>query len=70
MRRILFGIFVLTIFSAVTPNARGDGFEYSNGVLTPINVPGASCTLPSGINGAGVIVGSYCNISVLSKLPR
>lgn len=62
MRRILFGIFMLAVLSAEIPDARGDGCEYSNGVLTPINVPGASSTLPSGINGAGVIVGSYCNI--------
>jgi hypothetical protein len=60
MKRILFGIFVLVMFSAAIPNARGDGFLYSGGVFTTINNPAAlpGSTSLSGINDAGQIVGT------------
>jgi len=63
MKIILIGVFILAVLSVATPDARGDGFEYSGGAFTAINVPGASSTDPTGINGAGEIVGTYCNVS-------
>lgn len=43
------------------PNSSG-GFLYLNGVFTPINVPGSTGTVPTGINNAGQIVGSYWDV--------
>jgi probable HAF family extracellular repeat protein len=40
-------------------NSSGQGFEYSGGVYTPVNVPGAVQTRAIGINDSGDIVGSY-----------
>ncbi len=35
------------------------GWSYAQGSFTPVSYPGASVTVPSGVNNAGVISGSY-----------
>jgi hypothetical protein len=44
-------------FGAVFPAYGQQGFLYSNGSITTIDVPGSNNTTATGINGAGEIVG-------------
>lgn len=57
------GIALIAVFFGLLGSLnflRGDGFLYSNGVFTPIQVPGTSpgAVTPRSINDAGQIVGS------------
>ena len=56
---IAFSSLLLTLFGCVNV-LRGDGFLYSNGVFTQVQVPGADSrsVTASGINDAGQIVGT------------
>ena len=42
-----------------SPTANQEGFFFSNGVFTPIYVPGSAVTYANGISDNGVVVGSY-----------
>ena len=44
----VFVVFCLLICGLVAQNARGDGFLYSGGVFTTINVSGAAFSAASG----------------------
>jgi probable HAF family extracellular repeat protein len=48
---------------------RGSGLLDSSGLFTPIDYPGATSTLPTGINDSGVIVGIYSSSSAALPEP-
>jgi uncharacterized membrane protein len=55
------------------PSGYGPGFRWSQGSVTVIDftrvVPGASVTVPCGINDTGQIVGCYCALEAKYQVP-
>ena len=68
LTRPAYGINDYGVIVGYVPNsASNTGYLYNNGSYTPISFPGAQSTLPSGINNAGQIVGSYEGPGVLQS---
>ena len=52
-----------------TGGDEGQGFLYTNGIVTPLNVPGSTQTIAYGINDLGDIVGSAASATSPGTIP-